>query len=139
MSKLLLFVFVFSSLGAHALPLPKTMRSMVALPETFTADYNFEGIVALSNCSGSIVRFENSQDTDQAMVLTNGHCNDGGFIQPVEVIINRPSSRGFSVLDPRGGGLGSVHATTIIYGTMTKTDILLYRLRETYAQIMSKY
>ena len=35
---------------------------------------DFAGTVALSNCSGSLVRFAASQPTDPAMALTNGHC-----------------------------------------------------------------
>src|SRR5690242_1865712 len=35
---------------------------------------DFSGIVALSNCSGSIVRWKSSKQQDKALMLTNGHC-----------------------------------------------------------------
>jgi V8-like Glu-specific endopeptidase len=127
------------SFNATALPLPKMERTMVELPRTFTVNYNFEGIVALSNCSGSIVRLENSKDTDFAMVLTNGHCYEGGFIAPGTQLINQPSSRWFTVLGADASDLGEVRATTVLYATMTKTDMTLYRLKETYADIQNKF
>ena len=37
-------------------------------------DYSPNGIVKLSNCSGSIVQFEGQSTSSQAYVLTNGHC-----------------------------------------------------------------
>lgn len=129
---------VFST-TLQALPLPKGERALVVLPPTLTAGYNFEGIVALNNCSGSIIRLENSKDTDQAMVLTNGHCFEGGFINPGTYLNNHPSSRSFTVLDPQGNDNGTVHATMVIYATMTQTDMTIYKLRETYAQILSSF
>src|SRR5262245_49577416 len=35
---------------------------------------DFTGIVALSNCSGSVVRTPNAVSTDRALVMSNGHC-----------------------------------------------------------------
>ncbi|MGZ3723069.1 MAG: trypsin-like peptidase domain-containing protein [Bdellovibrionales bacterium] len=130
---------LFSAGAANALPLPRVARSLVMLPETFTTGYNFEGIVALDNCSGSIVRFENSKDTDTAMVLTNGHCYEGGFMNAGEFLVNKASRRTFSILDTQGNDMGTLHATMVLYATMTKTDMTLYRLRETYAEILSQY
>jgi V8-like Glu-specific endopeptidase len=130
---------VFFSANAFALPLPRTSRAQVKLPSTFTTGYNFEGIVALDDCSGSIVRLENSKDSDFAMVLTNGHCFEGGFIDPGTWVLNQPSSRSFEVLDPQASSLGTVHATKVIYATMTKTDMTVYQLKETYADILSKF
>ncbi|MBS1963886.1 MAG: trypsin-like peptidase domain-containing protein [Bdellovibrionales bacterium] len=101
---------------------------------------NFEGIVALSNCSGAIVRYETGRPSDQAMVLTNGHCNEGGLIDPGTFLMNEATNRQFAVLDPADGrSLGRITAEKIIYGTMTKTDITLYRVKETYQQIMDKF
>ena len=36
--------------------------------------------IALSNCSASLVRFPSSVDTDRALMLTNGHCYEGGML-----------------------------------------------------------
>ena len=46
---------------------------------------NFAGTVALSNCSGSVVRMPDSEDNDPALVMTNGHCLETGFPGPGEV------------------------------------------------------
>src|SRR5947209_6858845 len=101
---------LMGSFVAHALPLPKMERSQVILPFGFTQNYNFEGIVALSNCSGSLVKLENGKDTDPAMVLTNGHCYEGGFIKPGTEVINKSSSRTFRVLTPTADTAGTVRA-----------------------------
>jgi hypothetical protein len=135
----LLIMVLVSGLSANALPLPKGDRSSVLIPKTLTADYNFEGIVALDNCSGSLVRLENSKDTDMAMILTNGHCYEGGFPKPGTFVSNVSSSRGFAVLDPQANELGSVTASTVLYSTMTKTDMTLYQLTSTYADILKKF
>ena len=66
--------------------------------------------IALSNCSASLVRFPNSADTDQAMMLTNGHCYEGGFLSAGEVLVNEASSRPGTLLDASGDSVGSVRA-----------------------------
>src|SRR5262245_42280987 len=101
MSKLLAIAMLFVSFNVSALPLPKAYPNALSiqqLPLTFTTDYDFEGIVALSNCSGSLIRFENSKDSDQGMILSNGHCLDGGFPRPGEFVTNQRSSRTFNLM-----------------------------------------
>jgi V8-like Glu-specific endopeptidase len=100
---------------------------------------DFAAIVALSNCSGSYVRFTTSKTTDRAMVLTNGHCYEGGTLPAGTAIANRASSRSFRILTADGqGNLGRVRASRILYGTMDGTDMLLYELTETHAQIAQR-
>lgn len=95
---------------------------------------DFTGIVALSNCSGSIFRPANATLNDPALVLSNGHCVK--FMAPGEVIVNQASSRTFTLLNSSGtGSLGTLRATALAYATMTGTDISIYRLNRTYAQI----
>jgi V8-like Glu-specific endopeptidase len=96
-------------------------------------DFNFEGIVALNNCSGSLVRFADSVAGDQALVLTNGHCV--GMLGEREVIINKRDGRRFTVLGPAAERLGSVNATRLIYATMYRTDMALYELAQTFGDI----
>ena len=48
--------------------------------------------IALSNCSASLVRYPSSLDSDRAMMLTNGHCYEGGFLSAGQVLVNRTSS-----------------------------------------------
>jgi hypothetical protein len=64
------------------------------------------GTVALSNCSGSVIRFPNSADSDPALVLSNGHCLETGFPAPGEVIVDQASSRTFGLLNSAGTRVG---------------------------------
>ncbi|MFF9351389.1 serine protease [Streptomyces sp. NPDC014734] len=100
---------------------------------------NFAGTVALSNCSGSVVRTPDSQPSDPALVLSNGHCMETGFPAPGTVVVDQPSSRSFTLLNSSGSGVGTLRASKIAYGTMTDTDISVYQLTSTYAQIESSY
>ncbi|MEV7545314.1 serine protease [Streptomyces sp. NPDC089915] len=103
------------------------------------AAVTYAGTVALSNCSGSVVRAPGSQPNDPALVLSNGHCLETGFPGPGEVLVNRASSRSFSLLNASGSKVATLRASKIAYGTMTDTDVSLYQLTQTYAQIQSKY
>jgi V8-like Glu-specific endopeptidase len=134
-------VIFYSTIGSQALALPtvSSKQELPTPPSSFTTNYNFEGIVALNNCSGSIIRFEQSRDTDHAMVLTNGHCLEGGFPAAGTFVYQKDSSRRFRVLDANAQPIGTIQATKIIYSTMTKTDITLYQVQETYAEILEKY
>jgi trypsin-like peptidase len=100
---------------------------------------NFAGTVALSNCSGSVVKPAATPDTAPALVMSNGHCLETGFPAPGQVITNRTSSRTFTLLNASGGNAGTLRAKKIVYGTMTDTDVSLYQLTTTYAQIKSSY
>ncbi|HJQ45070.1 MAG TPA: serine protease [Amycolatopsis sp.] len=98
----------------------------------------YTGIVRLDNCSGSLVRLPGSADTDPALVLTNGHCESEGMPNPGEVIVDQPSRRALTLLAQDGHDLGTLHTTKIVYGTMTDTDVTLYQLDSTYAQIQQQ-
>ncbi|MGA5816268.1 S1 family peptidase [Kitasatospora sp. NPDC094028] len=102
-------------------------------------DVNFAGTVALSNCSGSVVRMPNSAPTDPALVLANGHCLESGMPGPGQVITNQASSRTFTLLSPNGDDLATLTATSMVYGTMTDTDVSIYRLNTDYATIQAQY
>ncbi|HRI49467.1 MAG TPA: trypsin-like peptidase domain-containing protein [Pseudomonadota bacterium] len=107
--------------------------------ELDAAAVDFTAIVALSNCSGSLVKFVNSRTSDFAMVLTNGHCT-GSFIPAGDARVNVASSRTFKLLSSNGkSNVGTLSASKLIYGTMTGTDMALYLLTSTYAQIASRY
>ncbi|MFD9125458.1 serine protease [Kitasatospora sp. NPDC059571] len=100
---------------------------------------NFAGTVALSNCSGSVVRMPGSAAGDPALVLTNGHCLELGMPDPGEVVVNHSSNRSFTLLSASGSGLGTLRASKVVYSTMTDTDVTLYQLNTTYAAIKSRY
>lgn len=112
-------------------------RTTYATPDAVPAAkaVTFAGTVALSNCSGSVVRSPDSAPTDPALVLSNGHCLESGFPGPGEVVVDQPSSRTFTLLDASGDGVGTLKASKIAYGTMTDTDLSLYELTSTYQQI----
>jgi hypothetical protein len=96
---------------------------------------SFNATIRLSNCSASLVRYPASVDTDRAMMLTNGHCFEGGFLPAGQVIQNQSSTRSGTLLNSAGSSVGTVRADQVLYGTMTGTDVLLYRLNQTIATI----
>ncbi|WP_327369544.1 S1 family peptidase [Streptomyces sp. NBC_01217] len=119
---------------------PRAATAKTATAGTITAKaVNFAGTVALSNCSGSVVRTPGSLPSDPALVLSNGHCLESGFPGPGEVVFNQRSTRSFTLLNAAGSGVGTLRASKIAYGTMTDTDISVYQLTRTYAQIESTY
>nr|WP_042190631.1 serine protease [Kibdelosporangium sp. MJ126-NF4]CEL19478.1 FIG01122787: hypothetical protein [Kibdelosporangium sp. MJ126-NF4]CTQ94724.1 FIG01122787: hypothetical protein [Kibdelosporangium sp. MJ126-NF4] len=98
---------------------------------------DFTGIVALNNCSGSVVRPPTAKDTDPALVMSNGHCVK--FMGANEVIKNQSSTRTFTLLTSSGSNLGTLRATKLAYATMKDTDVSFYQLSQTYAQIQQQY
>ncbi|MFJ9406111.1 serine protease [Streptomyces sp. NPDC101393] len=133
--------------ATHPGKAPQTDRALAAkaAPQAPVAQkhrtkaVNFAGTVALSNCSGSIVKMPDSQANDPALVMSNGHCLESGMPGAGEVVVDKPSSRSFTVLDAKAGNLGTIKATKIAYATMTDTDVSLYETGSTYAQIEQKY
>jgi hypothetical protein len=95
--------------------------------------------IALSNCSASLVRYPSSVGSDRAMMLTNGHCYEGGFLAAGQVLQNRTSSRSGTLLNSAGRAVTTVRADRILYATMTGTDVTLYRLTSTYATLQNSY
>ncbi len=106
--------------------------------ELDAAGVDFTSIVALSNCSGSLVRFSTSKTDDYAMVLTNGHCLSG-FVPAGTAIVDQASSRTFTLLTASARALGTLRAQRMLYATMTGSDFAIYRLTQTYAQLASRY
>ena len=58
--------------------------------------------IVLSGCSAALVRYPTSLSSDQAMMLTNGHCYEGGFLGAGEVLQNQTSRRSGTLLDSGG-------------------------------------
>jgi len=108
-------------------------------PAQAVAATTLASTIALSNCSASLVRYPSSVSGDRAMMLTNGHCYEGGFLSAGQVLQNRTSSRSGTLLTSTGGSLGTVRADRVLYATMTGTDVALYRLTSTYATLSSRY
>ena len=133
---ILLFVFAQAALAFPKAPID----DLNFRPEKTDSrtQYDFEGIVKLSNCSGSLIQLEGQSNDAKAIVLTNGHCVKksffGGFLDPGEVWVNKRRSRSMKVFKDENT-LYNITATKIIYATMTDTDMALYELNETYAQL----
>ncbi|GEC05751.1 serine protease [Streptomyces spinoverrucosus] len=123
--------------GAGAAPAVAATPDAEAAPAIQAVD--FAGTVALSNCSGSVIRMPDSADDDPALVLSNGHCLESGFPEPGEVIVDQPSTRSFGLLNSAGTRVATLRAAKIAYSTMTDTDVAVYQLTRTYAQIRGSY
>ena len=133
-----------SAPAAMALPLAEPWQVLNLVGDTDdvieASGVDFSSTVALSNCSGSLVRFATSKDDDKALILTNGHCFEGGFVKAGEAIANRDSKRTFNLLNRNASGyLGTLQAEKVVYATMTNTDVTLYRLTTTYQEIATSY
>ncbi|MBD0689947.1 serine protease [Streptomyces sp. CBMA123] len=118
---------------------PAQAAAPAAPAKARAAAVTFAGTVALSNCSGSLVRMPNSAASDPALVLSNGHCLESGMPGPGEVVLDQSSSRTFTLLSATGGRLATLRATKVVYGAMTDTDVSIYQLNTSYASIKSKY
>ena len=111
-----------------------------AVPALLAPGVNFLGTVALNNCSGALVRFRQSRPDDRALVLTNGHCLESGLPSPGQVITDAPSRRTFDLMNKDASDvLGTLSAESMLYGTMTDTDVALYLLTDTYTEITQRY
>jgi V8-like Glu-specific endopeptidase len=132
-----LFALVIAGTGAAPAAAAPAPAKAVAAPAVQAV--TFAGTVSLSNCSGSVVRFPASEDDDPALVMSNGHCLETGFPAAGEVVVDQPSTRTFGLLNSAGTRLGTLRASKIAYATMTDTDVSLYQLTTTYAQIKSSY
>src|SRR5581483_1119927 len=92
-------VLALTAAPTAALAAPAAPTPALAVAADLTAT------IRLSNCSASLVRFPTSLSTDRAMMLTNGHCFEGGFLAAGQVIINRTSSRRGTLLSSSGSAL----------------------------------
>jgi hypothetical protein len=134
------FFVIFHGYQGIALPKTKSLvppRPAASYLQPSSDSYDFQSIVALPNCSGSLVRFVQSQADDKALVLTNGHCvkimgND-------EVLVDLPESRIFRLLDQLGRSLGTIITQRLIYATMKDTDLALYELEATFDEIFGQF
>jgi hypothetical protein len=127
------------ALALCAAALAAVTGGVLAAPTPALAATTLANTIALSNCSASLVRYPSSVSTDRAMMLTNGHCYEGGFLSAGQVLQNRTSSRSGTLLSSSGSSLATVRADRVLYATMTGTDVTLYRLTSTYATLSSRY
>lgn len=136
---LALLILVGISSAAFALPLTSSRpwRDSGVRVE-FDRGFHYDGIVALSNCSASFVRFKGVSEDAPGLVLTNGHCvggSSGSFLQPGEVFYQKPRNFSMRLLDRSGRRIASLESRKILYATMTDTDLALLELTQSYRQI----
>lgn len=112
---------------------------VLAAPAHAVSAGGLTATIALNNCSAALVRYPSSVDSDRAMMLTNGHCYEGGFLSAGQVLQNRSSSRSGRLLNSAGTALATLRADRLLYATMTNTDVSLYRLTVTFGTIKSRY
>ncbi|SDD41386.1 Trypsin [Rhodococcus tukisamuensis] len=98
---------------------------------------NVEGTARVGDCQGAVVRALTARPEDPALALTNGHCVVGERPAPGTAVVDQPANleRPISINDPAGYPQSTARATRLVYATMTGTDIALYRLDKTYAQL----
>ncbi len=139
MKLLSLAFFTIVSTQAFALPVGSFDALKVASNKLNALDpnYDFDGIVKLSNCSGSIIRFAGMPDASKAIAMTNGHCLSSGMPDPGQVVSNQAVSRSMKVYN-HSQKLVGINATKVLYSSMTNTDITLYELKETYKDLTAK-
>lgn len=94
-------------------------------------------IIELDACSASLVRFDTSQLSDTALMLTNGHCMRGGypFPDPNEVALDERASLKGRILNAEGRAVMNVVGENIVYGTMARSDMALLELNVTFQQV----
>lgn len=137
---LLLATIAFSAQAMPTGPYDALQATQNKELKALDPNYDFNGIVKLSNCSGSVIKFHGMPETAKAVVMTNGHClggSFGGMIDPNEVVINKTVSRSMKVYN-KNQSLVSINATKVLYATMTNTDVTLYELKETYKDLTAK-
>lgn len=126
---------ILTILSASAFALPSAPFNALNMDLAPALDnYDYEGIIKLSNCSGSLIKFAGQPSSSNAYVLTNGHCLGRPFLKPGEAVANKPSSRTMKVANTRGVYF-KVQAKELVYGTMTGTDAAIYELVQTYDDI----
>ncbi|MBC7540301.1 MAG: trypsin-like peptidase domain-containing protein [Bacteriovorax sp.] len=134
----LAFLTILST-QVHAMPVGSFDALKVVSKNLNALDpnYDFNGIVKLSNCSGSIIRFSGMPESSKAIAMTNGHCLSSGMPNPGEVVIGKTVSRSMKVYS-KSQKLVGITATKVLYSTMTNTDVTLYELKETYKDLTAK-
>ncbi len=133
-----LLIFTLFSTSTLALDIPYKLKSIVEPKQVFPNEvFDFEGIVKLSNCSGAIIKFSGQTLDSNALVLTNGHCVGGSFLRPGEAIYKKRVRRRMKVAD-KNMKFHRINATELVYATMTGTDSAIYKLRETYNDLLKR-
>lgn len=104
-------------------------------PAQASGEGRFVGTARLPGCSGAVVRWASALDEDPAVVLTNGHCATYPFLGARDVLVDETQFKKIELLDGRGQVAMEVRAIHLRYASMYRTDLAVYELRETYADL----
>ncbi len=85
-----------------------------------------------------MVSTRTSRPNDPALMLTNGHCVQGQRPTPGSALVNQTADLKVPIADRQGYPKTTARANQLVYATMTGTDIALYRLDKTYAQLKAE-
>ena len=107
----------------------------------FSAQFDFTGTVQINGCSGFLFRFEHSKDSDQALIMTAGHCASvGRRLNSGEYVYHMKSQVPVRFLNANGSvGPQVIYTDELSYATVTGTDISIYALKSSYSQIMNQF
>ena len=123
----LLVVLLLALLGGSLLVAPASAGA--------DADDRFAGTARLPGCSGAVVRWASALAEDPAVVITNGHCVRSPFLGAREVLVDQKQYKKIELLDGRGKVATTVRGTRLAYASMYRTDLAVYELRESYADL----
>jgi hypothetical protein len=101
-------------------------------------DDRFAGTARLPGCSGAVVRWASAVDADPAVVITNGHCVRSPFLGAREVLVDQRQWKRIELLEGSGDVATTVRGVHLRYASMYRTDLAVYELRETYADLAAK-
>jgi secreted trypsin-like serine protease len=95
------------------------------------------GTILSAGCSVAVVRVAASRPTDHAMVLTNGHCVTPRP-RPGRADVDRAERHRVALNDATSNAVARATTTRLLYATMTGTDVALYRLERSYAELAAR-
>lgn len=137
--------FSLRGLAAGLLALA-TVTGPLTLPAQANSFQTFDGTVMIQSCSASVIQMPGANDSDKALIMTNGHCIKPVFdrhLKRGEVITNyslwatpKPQFKEIAFV---GGNQPSEllrgKLTDVVYATVDNTDLAILRSDKTYSQL----
>lgn len=131
---ILFFVGIGNSQAFPEAPFDALKSNVIPFTSLESSNYSFEGIVKLSNCSGSIIRFKGQNLEDNAIVLTNAHCLGRPFLRPGKIITKKRVRRRMRVAD-KNMRFHRITTKELMYASLSGVDTAIYKLKETYRDL----
>ncbi|GEM_PF-2159445 len=134
---------LFTDVTAHADWIRTVMSTYESIPDDVVPHDPLAGYPGVGPCASSIVRAAASTDEDHALLLTNGHCTPAvdpsrDIPQPGAFELDRSSDSSVPFKDEKGYLLTTSRTERLLFATMTGTDLALYRLDASYADLESQ-